>query len=326
VSWTRRLEAGLHALLPLGVLERAAARPVVGLFYHLVSDERLPHVAPLYRYKTPAQFAADLAWLAARYRFVTAAEAEGATAEGRPAVHLSFDDGFAECFSVVRPILLRMGIPCTFFLIDGALDNRLLPAPNLAALCMEAAGRRGVEPRLEAGWWEDPARLARTAERLEVDAAAYLRERRPFLTVGEARRMAEEGFELGAHTRAHPRLGALPAEEVEREVAESCRAVAALAGRASVPFAFPYSGDGVDPRLPAAIRARHPEVGLFFDTGYLRRGAPGVVHRVPADPPPLRRGPGAAEQLRRGYVRAGREAVRGWAGALRPRPAPRTRP
>jgi hypothetical protein len=166
VSWTRRLEARLHALLPLGVLERAAARPVLGVFYHVVSEERLPHVAPLYRYKTPAQFEADLAWLSARYRFVTAAEVEAEGVHprgGRPAVHLSFDDGFAECFRVVRPILLRMGIPCTFFLIDGALDNRLLPAPNLAALCMEAAGRRGMKPRLEAGWWEDAGRLARTA-------------------------------------------------------------------------------------------------------------------------------------------------------------------
>jgi peptidoglycan/xylan/chitin deacetylase (PgdA/CDA1 family) len=327
---SRRTEARLLGLLPLAWMERAVPRGVVSLFYHVVSDERLPHVAPLYRYRTPTQFEDDLRWLAARYRFVGSAEAERASASvgGRPAVHLSFDDGFAECGSVARPILLRMGIPCTFFLVEGALDNRLLPAPQLAALCMEAArgigdrraaavlaeigepraGRRGAEERLRRvlrGLSADRAgRLARAAALLEVDGEAYLRERRPFLTSDEARAMAADGFELGAHTRAHVRLGGLPPEEVEREVADSCRAVAALAGAASVPFAFPYSGDGVDPALPAAIRSKHRHVGAFFDTGWLRRGAPGVLHRVPADPPPVLGGPGAAEHLRRGYWKA----------------------
>lgn len=327
---SRRTEARLLGLLPLAWLERAVPRGVVSLFYHMVADERIPHVAPLYRYRTPVQLEDDLRWLAARYRFVDAAEAEATPTapRGRPAVHLSFDDGFAECHAVARPVLLRMGIPCTFFLVDGALDNRLLPAPQLAALCMEAArgigdaraaavlaeigesraGRRGPEERLRRvlrGLSADrTGRLERAAALLEVDGEAYLRERRPFLTSDEARRMVADGFELGAHTRTHVRLGGLPPEEVEHEVAASCRAVAALAGTASVPFAFPYSGDGVDPALPAAIRSRHPHVGPFFDTAGLRRGAPGVLHRVAADRPPVLGGPGAAEHLRRGYWKA----------------------
>jgi len=35
------------------------------------------------------------------------------------AVMLSFDDGLAESYTVARPLLLKHGIPCIFFLSTG---------------------------------------------------------------------------------------------------------------------------------------------------------------------------------------------------------------
>ncbi|HUI59318.1 MAG TPA: hypothetical protein VLX90_03810, partial [Steroidobacteraceae bacterium] len=59
-----------------------------------------------------------------------------------------------------------------------------------------------------------------------------------------------------------------------------CRIVREITGQSSVPFAFPYSGGGLDRAWLAGLRARHDFVGLLFDTGGVREDAPFVVQRV----------------------------------------------
>ena len=59
-----------------------------------------------------------------------------------------------------------------------------------------------------------------------------------------------------------------------------------MTGQSTIPYAFPYDGIGIDRGLLAAIRQRHPFIGLIFDTQGLRRDVPFVVDRTPADSPP----------------------------------------
>jgi hypothetical protein len=61
---------------------------------------------------------------------------------------------------------------------------------------------------------------------------------------------------------------------------ESCRIVQGITGQPSVPFAFPYSGGGLDREWLAALRRQHPCIGLCFDTDGVRADAPFVVQRV----------------------------------------------
>jgi hypothetical protein len=70
------------------------------------------------------------------------------------------------------------------------------------------------------------------------------------------------------------------------EIVDSCRLIASLTGTASVPFAFPFSGDEVSRTELRAIREQHPEVGLLFDRRGFRRDEPFIVHRIVADNPP----------------------------------------
>jgi len=73
---------------------------VLGLFYHVVSDERLPHVENLYPYKTPAIFEHDLVYL--KQHFVLLSETDFQVARKhelppRPtSIAVTFDDGFSE--------------------------------------------------------------------------------------------------------------------------------------------------------------------------------------------------------------------------------------
>lgn len=54
---------------------------------------------------------------------------------------LTFDDGFRECFDVIRPILLRQRATAVFFVPSEFVDNRTLLFENAVSLCMAAVER-----------------------------------------------------------------------------------------------------------------------------------------------------------------------------------------
>jgi peptidoglycan/xylan/chitin deacetylase (PgdA/CDA1 family) len=315
---TRRAATYGMRLLPVRAFGRLLRRTGAGLCYHLVAAPGLPHVRPLYPYKSPGHFAADLRWLKRRFRVVSYAELQEAADAGRSPepgwVHQSFDDGYAECFTVARPILLEHDLPCTFFLATDVLDNRRSLAFNRVALALVAiGGRGGAEVRAilgevgetagrpfadvgEMGTWlrwaiRDPdspgeAATDRLCALVGVDEEAFLRSS-PYMTGEQARTMVAEGFTIGGHTRLPWQLGRTAgAERVEREIAESCRVAAELSGQGRVPFAFPYDATGVDRAFLAGVLARNPHVGLLFGTAGLAPDAPFMVNRFLVDTPP----------------------------------------
>src|SRR5919202_1189711 len=90
-----------------------------------------------------------------------------ALAQGRPlpprAVALTFDDGYRDSLQVVAPLLARLGLPATFFLVPGLLSRTTRPWWELLGWACQRARRRqvGFEGRtVDLG---DPARGAAAA-------------------------------------------------------------------------------------------------------------------------------------------------------------------
>jgi peptidoglycan/xylan/chitin deacetylase (PgdA/CDA1 family) len=275
----------------------------------------MPLVQHLYPPVPVASFEAALVDLKRRFTPVdyTALALRSNASVGRAnAVHLSFDDGFVECFTVVRPLLLKQAIPCTFFVATDWLDNRAMFYRNKVSLCIEAL--RGLEqdaarmaftslnhafdlsiksPGQFDGWMlslkhADTPVIDMVCKMLGLDIPAWLAEQQPYLTTGQVKQLHADGFTIGAHTRSHPKLAGLGAEEIEAEIVESARAVQAITGQAVVPFSFPNSGAGVDRALLADIRARHPFLGLLFDTKGVRGDEPFIANRIWAEHPAFR--------------------------------------
>jgi peptidoglycan/xylan/chitin deacetylase (PgdA/CDA1 family) len=132
---------------------------------------------------------------------------------------------------------------------------------------------------------DDEAALAMVMERAGIQARNS-NSGRVFMTSEQVRQMAAEGFAFGSHGITHMAMQRLPLDEMERRVVESCALVHDLTGQDRVPFAFPYSGNGIARSHLAGIRSRQPFVDLFFDTEGFRRDAPFVVQRIAADLPP----------------------------------------
>jgi peptidoglycan/xylan/chitin deacetylase (PgdA/CDA1 family) len=308
----RRSIRALLRLVPWGLYRPMFPKPLVGLFYHSVSDERLPHQVHTYPSEPVARFSTALHYIQKHFNFVSYQQVEdfclhGGTLPPR-ALHLSFDDGFAECFDVVRPILLEHGIPATFFVVADWLDDRTMFYRHKQSLCVEQMNQLPPSERAaalaainrefgvslaDAGSFADWAgelprsedrTITRVADLIGLDLDAYLAGRQLYLTSDQLIQMHSEGFTIGAHTRTHWKLADLDdAEQREAEVLDSARAVAALTGQARVPLAFPYTGKGIARSELAGLRQRHPVLGLFFDTQKIRGDVPFVVQRIWAE-------------------------------------------
>ena len=298
---------------PFPVLERIVRRKVINLFYHLVSDQPQPHVRHLYPYRPVELFEQDLVHIKRHYQPISYSQLVGGKfndrGEQKPAVHISFDDGFAECFNFARPLLLKYGIPCTFFLTTNFIDNASMYYRNKVSLCIEKVlnGQEGptaddlamvsaefgsdLANREEFVSWiksiTDESVVERICKILGLDTDQYLIDHKPYLTRSQILTLAADGFSLGAHSRRHQKLVRLSQPEMEAEIVGSCQEVAELTGQTSVPFSFPNSGDGLDRQFLRDLRHSHPEIGLVFDTKGLKPNQDGIINRIWVEAPRL---------------------------------------
>ena len=282
----------------------------------------MAHVRHLYPYKTPAQFEADLDILQANFKLVGYPELLAAFENNQPlhagSAYLSFDDGFRECYDIIRPILKRRGIPALFFLTTDWIDNQALYYRGKMSLCIEAYDQLSMpeqkdwliaepetahmDPTGFPIWIKDQEQadeeevIDMVCERLGVDAQAYLRQNEPFMTSDQIRTMRAESFWFGGHSQKHAKLATIEPEAQDTEILASCQQIAELTGDPQVPFAFPFSGNGVDRDRLANLRSAHPEIGLIFDTQGIKPDRDFIQHRIWVDQPAatIQRGLGSA--------------------------------
>jgi len=277
----------------------------------------------LYKQRPVELFEQDLNYIRKEFQPVTYDELTdqlefgmGRNPSKKLALHLSFDDGFVECFDIVRPLLLEYRIPCTFFIATDFIDNTAMYYRNKVSLLISAVNTAGESPststrkklktQLAALSQEFGTRLLtpkdfvqwintltgegvidRICEILELDFTEYLKTHKPYMTREQLRILSDEGFTIGAHSRRHQKLVRLTPDEMEDEIVASCQAIAAITGRFSIPFSFPNSGDGVDRNFLADLRLRYPQVGLIFDTKGLRQDRSFIFNRIWAESPLL---------------------------------------
>jgi len=150
---------------------------------------------------SPAEFGRQVAWLrASGVPVLTVADLLASPAD-RPAVALTFDDGFANFASEAAPRLFDQGWPVTLFVVSGHVGQTNQWGGRPAA---------GV-PELPLLDWDAVARL---------DAA---------------------GVEIAAHTRTHPRLDQVADSARLADELEGCaRDIAQRLGRRPTGLAYPY--------------------------------------------------------------------------------------
>lgn len=228
----------------------SSVNPLV-LYYHIVSDQKVPHIDSLYTFRNVSQFKRDLETLLRFYRPLSLQDFLQALRDDRPApknsLVLTFDDGVRECHEVVAPILEKMGIPATFFLCSAFVDNSDIAYDFAKSVLASELSRHQLREgqlvllrRLlaevgihsmnlsEAVLSVDYRRkqvLDQIAALLDFDLSAYLEKVQPYLTSEQVRDLLRMGHAIGAHSIDHPRYGDIPLNEQVRQTLESIRFV-----------------------------------------------------------------------------------------------------
>lgn len=283
--------------VPFSFIKRIGSCKLIIAYYHLVNNEKVPHVINLYKYKRTGQFIDDLDFLLNNYSPIGLSDIIHWPSDKNVlppnSFLLTFDDGFREIYDVIAPILLDKGIPATFFLSSAFLDNRELCYQHKASLLAEkirtgiSAGAekeiKGILSKMGTSFLQlsegilnvDYRRreaLDRIAEISQFDFQKYLSEKRPYLTSIQVKELIDRGFTIGAHSIDHPYYSALTLAEQLNQTITSVKHIREKFGLDYGAFAFPHNDTGVSQEFFKRVQ----ETGLVditFGTGGMLDGS-----------------------------------------------------
>lgn len=252
------IESGLVRGAGSLLSRRGASASLLVLIYHRV----LPAPDPMLPSEPDAAaFAGLMDLLAQNFTVLPLREAVARLRQGSlppRAVCITFDDGYANNFTVAMPLLRARGLPATVFvapayLNGGAMFNdlvfeacRVAPADfdltelGLGRVALTDAGARiqaaqQVVDRLK---YLTPTERRQAAERLveRVNATGSVD---LMMTDEQVAEMSRQGIEIGAHTMTHPILARIPESTARDEIVQSRQRLEAITGQPVLSFAYP---------------------------------------------------------------------------------------
>jgi len=256
----------LGRLIPIRLLLKPTT-PVFLPFYHVVSNEKLPHILN-YNYRNIAQFEKELDFYLQHFNPVSLADLCAKMNSREKIFHLSFDDGLKECAEIIAPILLKKGVPATFFVNPGFIDNQKLFHRYKASLILTRLRKTQgfqVERFLKQHHLHGEGILKvnvlkenildEAATILGIDFNDFLKNQKPYLTTRQILDLQSQGFSIGAHSFSHPEFWKIPEEEQISEIKKSMSWLVEKVNPAIRAFSFPFTDSGVSLKLMKALKS-----------------------------------------------------------------------
>lgn len=181
------------------------------------------------------------------------------------AVVITIDDGFADCYDHIFPLLQHYQLPATFFistqgllqgyLWENQIANAILQAPaeiTLLTLQDRQFNSNGkTERHRSIVAITDLIKYHPMAQRNQLIADLIAQTGVPhmhheFVTADQLRQMAAAGMTIGAHTVHHPILALESAETAREEIAQSKATLEQLLAQPVHYFAYPNGKFAVD--------------------------------------------------------------------------------
>lgn len=178
---------------------------------------------------------------------------------------VTFDDGYRNNFTIAYPLLKRLQIPATIFLVTGCISDRLLCWPDVLYLGIKNTRQQIIDLR-QHGLKRYPLRTLEEKETAEQEIVEHLKSilyskkdaildeilkllmvqadtndpNLDLLTWEEIKAIHDERLiEFGAHTITHNILSQMDDNEIKKEIAESCDTIEKHLGSKCLWFAYP---------------------------------------------------------------------------------------
>jgi peptidoglycan/xylan/chitin deacetylase (PgdA/CDA1 family) len=288
----------LHGIGALRALHRLVLPDTISiLMYHGIVSSPLPVDDGCF--VLAADFAEQMEYVARHFDVLHIEEALSETrARGKCRIAcVTFDDGFSSVCELALPILERLKIPATAYLVTDLVDSRrtvwfaelhqAICETRATSVCLEGSRFPLRDPRERA---LASAALQRALKALDRPSFAPAleatlsqlgtdRDGMPWpafrmLRRAEIERMTRDDLvRVGAHTASHQILTRTTPADARLEIARSVEAVAALVRRPSATFAYPNGGAGdFDATAIAAVRDTGLRFAVTTVEGPVRRG------------------------------------------------------
>lgn len=259
--------------------------------YHTVSDEYLPHVRNIIRYKNSRDFEKDLDYIHKNFDFADwdfFKENYNVKAK-KPCALLTFDDGLIEFKEVVMPILLRKGIYAINFINPPFIGNADIMFRMKASLLIEKIKKRNtIIPRtvhnlLRSKYYSESDAinkirkinynnkyiLTQVSQLLEYDFQEYLNTHKVYMDLNDLNSAKKSGFGIGAHSWDHPFFYDLSLSK-QMENAQKSIDYVRDNGFLSEGFAFPFSDMGVSKMFFEKLFENNRELKFTFGTSGIK--------------------------------------------------------
>ena len=280
--------------LPFEQLVQFAKRPLFLPFYHVVSNQDLPHIKHLYSVTSVERFHSDLCFLQRNFKSISSTDLYKLLKEEKRVSEryffLSFDDGLREFYDVAAPVLLQKGIAATCFVNSAFVDNKDMFYRHKASVLIDkiekmtlsSAQRKEFESVCERYGlvyhsaldllkisYQNKNLLDELASIVELSFTEYLSVQQPYMTSEQIRDLQQKGFTIGAHSVSHPRYQLLSEDE---QIKQTVDCISFLKNQFNITdglFAFPYTDVEVRKsffeKTAKDIRMSFGTAGLKFD-------------------------------------------------------------
>lgn len=288
MSLFKSLFLGGSSALPIKELQKISPTSLYLPYHHLVSNEKVAHIAHLYPYKNEQQFITDLDYLLKHFSPINVPEVLDCIKENRPFPNnsflITFDDGLSEIYNVVAPILEKKGITAIFFINSAFIDNKKLFYRFKISLLIDellknesqkdkielyaqvlkcdAGSVKKIIEKLKGIQQTNENTLDRIASQIGFSYESYLDTVQPFLSSLQIRSLLDKGFYIGGHSVSHPYY---PSLSLEGQIKQTVDSLLFLKEKFEVKnrlFAFPHSDKEITQSFFEKIK--NEEVELFF--------------------------------------------------------------
>jgi peptidoglycan/xylan/chitin deacetylase (PgdA/CDA1 family) len=291
----------------LNWLKHLSGQQFIFPFYHTVSNTEIPHIRNLYPVCTEKQFRSDLDFLLSKYQPATFTDVLNFVKNGRksskPYFFLSFDDGFAECATVIAPILKEKGIEAAFFVNPAFIDNPDFSHRQKISLIIEkmvTSNETKLEEirqfvlienssvdflvqALKKFTFKDEELIDKIATIFNLNFKQLAAQIKPYLTQEQLKKLHSEGFIIGSHGFDHSEFQLLTTEEMKQQVEKSFTYLESNLNIENRIFSFPFTDHEIPRSFFNYLQNKTNVVASFGTAGLKNDEVSNHIQRIPAE-------------------------------------------